>query len=562
MSERRSFGVAHSTDTNTAALQLDPQVLALIDALPLGVIFADMSGRLVHINPEAQRIMGGETPMSAGVAEYVDYVGWWTDSGELVLPHQWAMARALDGEVCVGQVIDLQRVDGGRATILNSGSPLRDPGGTLTGGMVVFQDITEQRERQRLSDLTSRIGELAASTLHAEEVLSKVLEEAVHALDASSAVLYTFRNDEWMVQEQYGTLPRPISTDFMNAEVQYSMESKRTRRVLAVPDTRSDARVDDHLAQAYGIKAFIDVPVLAKGILAGDFVVHFSDRRQFSDTEEKFLADVAFAIGRALSVSAEFQGTEEVATALQNALIDLPGRLPGVVIDSSYSSAAEVARVGGDFYDAMQIHDGRIMLVLGDVSGKGLEAAKLMMAVRNAMRAYQFFGDEPHEVLRKTNELLVATTEQHMFVTAFLGLLDPTDGALTYCSAGHPAGLMRRADGAIERLAETGPVLGAFPDLGFHSRTDHLSEGDYLFLYTDGVIEASDGDSRFGDTRLEEIIAKAATAREACKSVVSSVKAFSGGRLVDDMAILAVGLADDAEGHHPALPANRSDALR
>ena len=147
---------------------------------------------------------------------------------------------------------------------------------------------------------------------------------------------------------------------------------------------------------------------------------------------------------------------------LQEALLDIPQELSGGDVRPSLPSATQQAQVGGDFYDVFEAKTGRIGLLIGDVSGHGLEAARIATLVKDTVHAFAHQFRRPHLVLRETNRLLV---EKNLpgFVTAFLGFLDPENGIFTYSSAGHPPPLLA-ADGRVVPLESIGLPLGVFAD--------------------------------------------------------------------------------------------------
>ena len=244
---------------------------------------------------------------------------------------------------------------------------------------------------------------------------------------------------------------------------------------------------------------------------------------------------------------------------LQEALLDIPSELAGVKFGHLYRSATLRAQVGGDFYDVFAARHGRVALLIGDVSGHGVEAARIASLVKDTVHAFAHQFRRPHLVLRETNRLLV---EKKMpgFVTAFLGLLDPETGGFVYSSAGHPSPLLAM-DGRIVALESVGTPLGVFEDARYRDRETAIDEGGLLLFYTDGVIEARRDDGFFGEERLTEALARL---REQPVELLPSLLLdealrFSGGRLVDDAALLAVNYlgksgATRAEPASPSLP--------
>ena len=123
---------------------------AILDSLPVGVFIADSSGRIVETNPLVEKIWGGVVPVTNGVRDYESYVGYWADTGRKVRPEEWALTRAIvERERIIGDVIDIERMDGSMGTILNSASPVVGPGGDFMGAVVILQDITRQRQMER-----------------------------------------------------------------------------------------------------------------------------------------------------------------------------------------------------------------------------------------------------------------------------------------------------------------------------------------------------------------------------------------------------------------------------
>ncbi|GAB4243367.1 MAG: hypothetical protein Kow00129_02470 [Thermoleophilia bacterium] len=232
---------------------------------------------------------------------------------------------------------------------------------------------------------------------------------------------------------------------------------------------------------------------------------------------------------------------KEIADSLQENLLDVPDSLPGVDFAHIYHSATRATRVGGDFYDIFALNGDRIGITVGDVSGKGLRAATTTALVKDTVRAYAFDGSPPAETMRKSNQALLRSLDDLNFVTAFFGVFDPKDSCLTYCSAGHPPGLVRRGDGTVEELNRFSPVLGAFPDVEYAEEQVVLGPDELILLYTDGVIEARRGPDFYGDSRLKTLLAKLEPARtfDVPAAVINDVIRFARGRLDDDVALLA-----------------------
>ena len=186
---------------------------------------------------------------------------------------------------------------------------------------------------------------------------------------------------------------------------------------------------------------------------------------------------------------------------------------------------------------------GRVLLVIADVSGKGVPAALLMSAFRASLMSQEADGASPAQVAERLNAFLYRSVDPGKFVTAFMGFLDGATGRFVYANAGHNPPVLLRADGSVEWLATGGLILGILPECRFESGEAVLGTGDLLLLYTDGVTEGADAaGEQFGEDRL--VASLRLLADRSCASVVSElvreVRAFEGTTgPADDVTLLA-----------------------
>jgi serine phosphatase RsbU (regulator of sigma subunit)/PAS domain-containing protein len=252
-------------------------------------------------------------------------------------------------------------------------------------------------------------------------------------------------------------------------------------------------------------------------------------------------------LGVAIRVDRMFRQHSAVAEALQGSL--LPTRLPGVPgleLAPAYVPASEGLEVGGDFYDVFPIPDGWAIAV-GDVCGKGQEAAAMTAAARHAIRVLARWNPDPADVLARVNEVMLADDYGERFVTAKLAYLR-WDGArlrVRLASAGHPGPALVRPDGRVDLLDGGGLPLGLFPDADPETGELELSEGDLLFFYTDGVTDARSTDLRYFDEGLGDVLAGLAgrSAGHTARMVQDLVCRFCQDELRDDMTILVAKVA-------------------
>ena len=224
--------------------------------------------------------------------------------------------------------------------------------------------------------------------------------------------------------------------------------------------------------------------------------------------------------------------------------------LPKAVSVSPYvefaASAMAADQVGGDFLDVFESDAGRVSVVLGDVSGKGISAALLASVIQGALRSSS--GTHLDVSCERINRMLCEKTASDRFVSLFWGVFEPLTGTFRYVNAGHSAPILQRVNPAMrsaaDRMDEGGPVLGVLPSARYSSGVVQIEAGDTLIVYSDGVNEAADlKDEEFGDDRVrkiaEEISAK--PAQEICERIMAHVASFAAeGPLQDDRTLVVV----------------------
>jgi sigma-B regulation protein RsbU (phosphoserine phosphatase) len=210
----------------------------------------------------------------------------------------------------------------------------------------------------------------------------------------------------------------------------------------------------------------------------------------------------------------------------------------------AYGFSRPANTVGGDFYDVLSLADGRVVLALGDVSGKGSPAALLMALVLAIIRTLVDDGLSAEAIARRLNTQVARHAPGGRFVTLCLAVYDPASGRLEYVNAGHPPPLIRRVHGGVERLTEGGIALGLFELASYTTGIATLDEGDLLVFYSDGVTEAEDAaGAPFDETRLVSVMARHSRDDAATlgRAILTSVEGYAGNtRFADDLTVLAV----------------------
>jgi sigma-B regulation protein RsbU (phosphoserine phosphatase) len=233
-----------------------------------------------------------------------------------------------------------------------------------------------------------------------------------------------------------------------------------------------------------------------------------------------------------------------VSTMLQKALLpNIPDRMDGLLIASEYRPAYKGDYMGGDFYDIFSPEPDKIAIIIGDVSGKGIQGAIRTALTKYTLRAYAYENPSPSAVMERTNNTMYSQSEAEAFVTVFYGLLSIDERTLTFANAGHEFPLLfRHSGGDVSELAASGMALGVRRNNTYPEGSIQLEHGDQILFYTDGTTDARKGDEFFGIDRLKALlIEKASEApKDFTAQLVQALLEFSDGRLQDDVAILTI----------------------
>jgi len=421
----------------------------------------------------------------------------------------------------------------------------------------LFEEAQMRAEREAL---INKIGQALRVTLDMEEILQIVTEQVGRALKVSrcSCARLNHVRDTFEVAPQQYTAPGvpPLTFSYRPADcpldaVQAWMAG---RPVVSHDYTQDQTSLDAGVRDL--TRAFIACPIFLRGQLNGLFIVHQNGGpRAWTQEEVDFLSAVTDILALALENARLYAREHRVADMLQSAfLTDIPDRLPGLTLGANYSSGRlDESRVGGDYYDAFRLPDGRVALVIADVSGKGLNAAVQTATVKFSLRAFATEAAAPGLVLTRLNKLLCSDSSglgDH-FVTLFYAVFDPATGRLVWTSAGHETMIVKRAGGGSALLEANGQILG-IGDHTYEQSVDALELGDSLVLYTDGLTEARGAGSRemleLGRVReLIEAIPSEAGAGALAARLQEAAMQWTGGRPHDDMALLVARRSQAAE---------------
>ena len=313
---------------------------------------------------------------------------------------------------------------------------------------------------------------------------------------------------------------------------------------------------DEHkaLLLELGLASGLVVPMSSGGRLLGSLTLVSADTsRRYGASELGLAQDIAQRAALAMENARLFQERSYVARTFQESLLppSLPV-IPGVDVAARYRAAGEGNEVGGDFYDLFALRDESWALVMGDVCGKGPDAATITALARYTTRAAAMQVSNPTQVLESLNEAILEQTSDERFATVAYACVEPSISGsssrrIVVACAGHPFPLVLRADGSVEEVGQEGTVLGLIPDIDVNDRAVDLMPGEVMVLYTDGVTEARGPDGKlFGGWKLRNLLSQCGgmNADEIAEKISTTILEYQNGDPRDDIAILALRVAE------------------
>ena len=409
-------------------------------------------------------------------------------------------------------------------------------------------------ERARTAFLAEAGRRLSAS-LHQGRCLRTTVELAVsHLADAAVVVLPARRRQsEWMRLVAGGAITEGMLRENLLGEVPGLVEA--LGGFPPIPSRWLDPSQAPAwlLPEGFGpIGALLVTPLPGNAEPAGALILARSGTQAEFTQQDEILARIfAARAGGAISAAGLYREQVDTTAILQADL--LPPELPqpdGVELIGSYQAATETLRIGGDFYDVFgpTTQSSDTVIALGDVCGKGPEAAVLTGKVRQTLRALRLVEASPAEMLNVLNQALLQSGRQHRFVTLVVGSICRIDHGrvrLTLASGGHPPPLVLRNDGTVEEVPTSGTLIGVVPQISVRPATVELASGELCLLYSDGLTEArggGTGNEHYGEARLRDALGtcRGMSAAAGVERVRRLVSDWVKGGMRDDIAMLAV----------------------
>jgi PAS domain S-box-containing protein len=436
------------------------------------------------------------------------------------------------------------------------------------------------------SELTSRskeLGFLAAAgaqldeTLDLDETLQKIADLTLQEPMLADGCMVDLLEESGHVRRVASATSEPEAKPVLEAlrEQHIDLESShpiaialrtgQLQRVEAIDEDAQRAWTHDpeylQTVRRWPGRAALVAPMRARGRLLGTIAIASFGSRRFSDDDARVLRELARRAAFAVDNARLYSETNYIAERLQRSL--LPPHLPeirGVEIAARFRPAGDRNEVGGDFYDIFQTGPNRWAITIGDVCGKGPDAAAVTALARHTLRASAIRGEvPPDELLRALNDaMLVDSPTDFQFCTVAFADLEVGNGTtrLRVSSGGHPLPIVLRADGEIKSAGEPGTLLGVIPDPNLSCAEIDLHRGDTLIFYTDGITETRTAKGLFGFEGLLKATRSCAgcDAAEIAERIEQTMLDVQDGSLRDDVA-LVVAQISEAPGIEPDEPA-------
>ncbi|MHB8840903.1 MAG: SpoIIE family protein phosphatase [Candidatus Aquicultor sp.] len=540
--------ITHHVATEKLLRESEERYRRLVEVSP-DFIAVISEWRFIYINPAGAKLLGSADPASLIEQPLLSFVhpDYRMSAKDLIL-------RAQRGKV-VGPVEEKYiRLNGHPVDVEVMDVPIVYQGKQAV--QVIARDITERKvEKERLekakelSDALNRINSEMNSTLDFNAIMQRVVKDAAQAMAAETAGIALRAGDYWVTRYVYGLPEQVIGSQIKAERASVSEIAVASRKPVAISDTSTDERVNLDVMEKHGLRAFVVVPLIVRNEIIGLLSFNYYSRPvDFTGDQLDFCSKLATSVSLALENARIYSTERNIADTLQEALLTVPKEVKGIEFGHLYRSATEATKVGGDFYDLFELEHGKVGILIGDVSGKGLEAATLTSLIKNTVRAYAYESDSPAAIVAKANRVMLDASKASFFATMFFCILDVGSGVFTYCSGGHPPAILRKAAPEIEVLETNSPIVGAFARLQYADSRARLEKEDILVLYTDGVTEARCAGGFYGEERLMKAIqeVKHPRAEGLPQEIFRGLIACTKGNLSDDVVILSVSLRTTA----------------
>jgi PAS domain S-box-containing protein len=533
------------------------RLAVIVDALGEAVTIRGPDDRLIHANRAALDRLGLASVEELREADPRLLMGGWETLGEdgsEIRMEDLPSVRALRGEEPEPLMLrSVDRVTGEEHWVLLKATAIRDSAGSLEAAVTIIEDVTAAKRSSLRMEFLARAGQVLASSLDYQETLRNVAGLAVPQIaDWCGVDLFDEEGGREPVAVAHidpskldmAERLRAFDPDELDPDQGLGLVRSAGEPVLYndIPDELLvEAAVDDEhlgLLRAVGMRAVLIVPMVARSRTIGALtLVSAESGRTFDQSDVEFAGQIAERAALAVENARLYSQRSAVARTLQSSLLPeaLP-ELPGWEIAALYRPAGRESEVGGDFYDFWEV-GGDWLMMIGDVTGKGVGAATVTSLVRHTAWAASDFDRRPAAILARVDAALKRRPSLSVCTALCLRL---GSGQATVASGGHPLPLHLGEHGVSE-VGRHGTLLGAFSSVDWPEAPFEIQPGETLVAYTDGVTDAvGEGDERFGIGRLKEILTSTQNESPMVirERLVAALEEFQVGAQADDTAVV------------------------
>lgn len=550
--------------TRMDATRARDQLEAILRGVADGVTAQSPTGALVFANDAAVSQMGFasvEELLSAAPEELLSGFELLDEDGEAFPPERLPGRRALAGEAATEVVRFRVRDTGEEQWSVVKSTPIRDEHGNVTLAINVIEDVTESKRSEQAQAFLAEASAILARSLDFDATVQQVAELAVPAIAdycvvdvvgaggrLERAALAHAAPEQVALVEELTAYDQPDEIDAGGPRV---VRTGVAELLPEIPSALLEQAAQDErhleLMRELDMRSAIAAPMVARGRTVGtvSFVVT-GNRRRYGAADLALAEELGRRTGIAVDNARLYRERSHIAKTLQASLLPsaLPD-LPGFTTAARFRPTGEGTDVGGDFYDLFQSADDRWTVAIGDVCGKGPDAAAVTALARYTLRAAAMREDTPSHTLGTLNEAMLRQRADMRFCTVAYGVLDRSIGngaRLRLGRAGHPPPLLLRADGRVEELGSAGTLLGVVADPELSDDAADIHPGDTVVFYTDGVTEAHGPYGNFGPPELARLLADSAgmSADEIAGRVEQAAVSTGTGEPRDDIAVVVV----------------------
>ena len=556
----RLYGRLHQTESELRVSR--DQLQAILDGVADAVTAQTPDGRVIYANDAAARSLGhgsSEDLLRDGATQFMRRYELYDEDGAEFPVDQLPGRRALRGEDPEPTLLRYRDAETGEDMwSLIKATAIRDENGVPILAINVIEDVTEQRGREQQLRFLADAGRVLGGSLDWEQTFPEIARLvagtladwcAIEVLEGDGSVrVAAFAHADADLQRLGEGLVREYPPSGRLRGALASGEAE-LRVELSDDEVAAAGRNPEHLGALLdlGLRSALSVPMIARGRVVGAISLVAGDAgRRFGESDLVLAEELASRCALALDNARLFRERSRIARTLQESLLPpmLP-ELPGMDLAARFRAAGEGLEVGGDFYDLFETGDSGWAVAIGDVCGKGSEAAAITALARYTVRAAAMRQDGPSQILGLLNEALLRQRTDKRFCTVLYGRLEANGRGhwFEFASGGHPLPLVLRASSSESgEVGIPGTLLGIVPDPTLSDERVLLGPGDALVLYTDGVTDSAAPARVLDAASLAGAVGPSASldADDIAERVLSAALMGVAGEPRDDIAILVL----------------------